>query len=387
MKKLLPLLSVLFLISVGFGQTDFKVTNSINWVNGVMTEISDTTYIEKEYIVNDLIEMDNGLWTEKFSDKPITGKVFGYFGENEPLKKVHMGNIRNGKKEGKYISYHHSTGRKSLEEYFMDGKLDGLRTTWFKNGQKKFKGTYKDDIPEGSYTIWYENGQKKYEGNTKDNKRDGLSTNWYEDGQKSSETFYKDDKVDGLFIKWYESNELYENEQKKYEGTYKNGIQDGLWTWWYGNGKKKNEGTYKDGKEDGLWTWWYENGQKEEEGTYKDGKEDGLYTIWDKNGVVITEERYNNGEIDCSYLSKTRMGIGLLNLQTTLKEFYNQNGDYPEYPFDSFYVMGTEIPDCYLEGSSDKKTGHWVTKGSTIYYGKNNEWIYDYNTGKISKLP
>ena len=32
---------------------------------------------QKEYNGNDLIEMDNGLWTEKFSDEPITGKVYG----------------------------------------------------------------------------------------------------------------------------------------------------------------------------------------------------------------------------------------------------------------------------------------------------------------------
>ena len=67
MKKLYPLLSVLFLISIGFSQ--------------------------QEYNGNDLIEMDNGLWTVKFSDEPITGKVFGYFGEIKPRKKVYVGVI------------------------------------------------------------------------------------------------------------------------------------------------------------------------------------------------------------------------------------------------------------------------------------------------------
>ena len=36
---------------------------------------------QQEYNFNDLIEMDNGLWTEKFSDEPITGLVYDYFGE------------------------------------------------------------------------------------------------------------------------------------------------------------------------------------------------------------------------------------------------------------------------------------------------------------------
>ena len=34
-------------------------------------------FSQQEYNSNDLIEMDNGLYTIKFSDEPITGKVFG----------------------------------------------------------------------------------------------------------------------------------------------------------------------------------------------------------------------------------------------------------------------------------------------------------------------
>ena len=55
-------------------------------------------FSQQEYNIDDLIEMDNGLWTVKFSDEPVTGKVGGYFGEVKPYKKVYIGNIRNGKK-------------------------------------------------------------------------------------------------------------------------------------------------------------------------------------------------------------------------------------------------------------------------------------------------
>ena len=53
MKRLLLIISLLIL-SIGFSQ--------------------------QEYNVNDLIEMDNGLLTVKFSDEPITGKVYGIYG-------------------------------------------------------------------------------------------------------------------------------------------------------------------------------------------------------------------------------------------------------------------------------------------------------------------
>ena len=38
-------------------------------------------FSQKEYNYNYIIEMNNGLWTEKFSEKPITGRVYIKFGE------------------------------------------------------------------------------------------------------------------------------------------------------------------------------------------------------------------------------------------------------------------------------------------------------------------
>ena len=211
---------------------------------------------QQEYNGNDLVEMDNGLWTEKFSDEPITGKVYGGFGEDDNLKKVYMGNLLNGKKEGRWKSYYHSTGKKKYDYYYKNGELDGLNTNWYENGQKKVEGTYKDGEGYGLHTIWYENGQKEYEGTWKDGKRDGLHTSWYENGQKEMEL------------------------------TFKDGKKEGLWTNWYENGQKRSEWTYKDGEKDGLWTNWYENGQKTLEGTFKDGE---LISKkeWNEDGSVL----------------------------------------------------------------------------------------------------
>jgi len=46
-----------------------------------------------------------------------------------------------------------------LEEFYRDGKPNGLRTRWFENGQKKFEGTYKDNklISE---ECWEEDGNE-----------------------------------------------------------------------------------------------------------------------------------------------------------------------------------------------------------------------------------
>jgi len=128
--------------------------------------------------------MDNGLWTVKFSDEPITGMVYGGFGEDDNnLKKVYIGNLLNGKKEGRWKSYYHSTGKKIYDLNFKNGKKDGLRTRWFENGQKEFEGTYKDGKPYGTQTDWFENGQKFYEGTYKDGELIS-SKCWDEDGDE-----------------------------------------------------------------------------------------------------------------------------------------------------------------------------------------------------------
>jgi len=189
-------------------------------------------FSQREYNHNDLIEMDNGLWTVKFNDESITGKVYGGFGVSRPYKKVYMGEIRYGKQEGRWKYYYHSTGKKEFDFNFKNGK------------------------------------------------RYGLNTEWYENGQKRGERTYKDDKKDGLWIEWYE------NGQKNVEGTFKDGIKDGLWIGWFENGQKRGERNYKDGKSDGLWIGWFENGQKENEVTYKYGEIVEVIGMWNKNGSV-----------------------------------------------------------------------------------------------------
>ena len=57
---------------------------------------------QQEYNSKDLIKMENGLYTIKFSDEPISGKVYGYFGEESSPKRVYVGNMVNGKKEGNW---------------------------------------------------------------------------------------------------------------------------------------------------------------------------------------------------------------------------------------------------------------------------------------------
>ena len=97
---------------------------------------------------------------------------------------------------------------------------------------------------------FYEDGELKLvRYKNEDGRLDGLYTEWYWNGQKKSEGTYKDGQVDQDFNSWYN------NGVKKFEGSFKDGKKDGLFTWWYGNGKKEYEGTYKDGKKISVKEW------------------------------------------------------------------------------------------------------------------------------------
>ncbi|MDP7028529.1 MAG: hypothetical protein QF380_09030, partial [Candidatus Marinimicrobia bacterium] len=90
------------------------------------------SFSQKEYNSNDLLEIDNGLYTVKFSDKHITGKVYGYFGE-----------------DGLTILYSPKDGDKLWEINFKDGEYNGLWTEWWNDENKSEVKNYKDGKNDG----------------------------------------------------------------------------------------------------------------------------------------------------------------------------------------------------------------------------------------------
>ena len=152
------LISVLFLISLGFGQQ-------------IIPQITET--------------YENG------NIKSITYH-----------KKIGNG-LHKVKEEGYYKG-----GLQIYEYNYYDGVKDGLQTEWFNNGQKKYEGTYEDGRHVGSVTMWYENGQKKEEKTlNKNGKIVGLWTDWYKNGQKKTEITFKDGTPVGLVTMWYENGQ------------------------------------------------------------------------------------------------------------------------------------------------------------------------------------
>jgi len=112
-------------------------------------------FCQKEYNITHITEQ-NGVYTKKFSDEIVNGRVFQMYGD----MKVSLGKMKNGKKDGKW-------------------------TLWHDNGQKKYEGTYKDGEKDGKWTWWYENSQFRTQKSNEWNYKDGKlisSKSWDEYG-------------------------------------------------------------------------------------------------------------------------------------------------------------------------------------------------------------
>ena len=173
--------------------------------------MSDITYkLEREidwFISNILAGLLNGITKEEEQE------ALKYLKDYYPIGINLVGNVEDWME----INRENREDEDEDDWNYKNGKKEGLRTVWFKNGQKKLEEDYKDGKEEGVSTRWYESGQKELEGNYKNGKLDGLLTNWYENGQKEAEGNYRNGKEDGLVTYWYE------NGQKRMEGNWKNG--------------------------------------------------------------------------------------------------------------------------------------------------------------------
>ena len=141
----------------------------------------------EDIFFDDLVKRD-GLYYQKFTDVPFTGKVVGRL----------VGEIKNGRKvlEGEWLSYHEN-GQLKFKRNYKDGKLEGEWLVYYENGQLEEKGNYKDDKQEGEWLVYNENGQLEEKGNYKDGKEEGewLVYQYHENGQLEKTEIWKDSEL------------------------------------------------------------------------------------------------------------------------------------------------------------------------------------------------
>ena len=119
-----------------------------------------TLALGEEVTYDDLVER-NGLYYQKFTDVPFTGKTTGQ----------RQGSFRDGKKHGSWVDYY-DNGQLFEKGTFKNGDFDGSWVWYWSNGQLFKKGTYKNGKREGYWESYDKNGQSdEYAGTFKDGKK------------------------------------------------------------------------------------------------------------------------------------------------------------------------------------------------------------------------
>ena len=102
---------------------------------------------------DDLLERD-GLYYEKFSDTPFTGKFIEY---HEDGYLWMTSSFKNGLQEGESVLYH-PNGQVQSKGIYKNGEREGEWIFYHSNGQLVFKGSYKDGKKEGEWFRYNSDG-------------------------------------------------------------------------------------------------------------------------------------------------------------------------------------------------------------------------------------
>jgi antitoxin component YwqK of YwqJK toxin-antitoxin module/Tfp pilus assembly protein PilF len=302
-----------------------------------------------------------------------------------------IGNLANGKKEGKFKllndngntvgdlyfendlgvgkqKYYDEKGVVNLEKNYKDNMLDGAKTSYYTNGIISTTETYKADELEGLSTSYYVNGAKQCEVNFVKGERDGNLICLYQNGTKKSETVYTNGKLNGPFTYYNESGDITET------GAYLDGQLNGKYTEYYDGKQVKAEAMYDKGKIQGTFKRYYANKGLEQENTYVNGKITKAATYF-ADGKTNTESFFDDkGEM------------------TAYSYFDHEGNKY----FEEKYKGGELKSGLQYQANSPKPTEATISKkpfqiknfdGSQRVAGdfdkglKTNEWKYYYNNG------
>jgi len=140
-----------------------------------------------------------------FNKKDSLADVTFYASTKKIISKGKM----NGKRFiGQWVYYHKDADAKMIVENFNDeGKLEGERNVFYKNGQMAEKAFYKNGLLHGEAKWFSEDSTLIKVSHYKDDKLEGKTINYDGSGKVASEGEYVKNKKHGVW-KYYEDGEI-----------------------------------------------------------------------------------------------------------------------------------------------------------------------------------
>lgn len=118
---------------------------------------------------------------------------------NQKSNKVSEGKVVNKKFEGEWKYYHENLPLIMTIEFYANGKLNGVRKVFYRNGNIAEETTYVNDVKEGNYKKYTENGVILEETIYKKGEYDGQAIFRGADNQISGQGLFKNGKKVGIW--------------------------------------------------------------------------------------------------------------------------------------------------------------------------------------------
>ncbi len=183
-------------------------------------------------------------------NKKRTGPWKKYYKLNKRIK--YVGQFENGKEVGtfKFYNIKYSTHPEAIKIFTKGSDL--VKVTYlYDNGKTRVTGTFKGKNRVGKWTYLYKKGTVFSEEFYVDGKLEGKVTIYFKNnGKKAEVSEYKNGVLHGLSKKYSDKEILIE------EVLYENGLANGLAKYYELSGNLKERGIYKNGKRIGKWEFY-----------------------------------------------------------------------------------------------------------------------------------
>ena len=137
------------------------------------------------------LDLRDGVLYFHGEQRPYNGLLVEDFSKG--VRKVAI-EVRRGRVNG-YSRGWYDNGQREVEETFVAGVSEGLRTRWHRNGQKKSEEHIEHGHVNGPYVEWYDNGQKAVEMTVHDGQPEGEVVAWHPDGSLKSRSHFANGKM------------------------------------------------------------------------------------------------------------------------------------------------------------------------------------------------
>lgn len=118
---------------------------------------------------------------------------------NQNGNKVSEGKVSNKQFDAEWKYYHEDSPSIMTLEKYVNGKLNGVRKVFYKNGKIAEEANYKKGIKEGIYKNYTEDGIMLEESNYKNGQYDGLAIFRGPDNQIAGKGLFKNGKKVGVW--------------------------------------------------------------------------------------------------------------------------------------------------------------------------------------------